>query len=100
VPTAFICAANLTVSRNARFTVEYQLLHCSQTGGGIQQIYAMQLICEHADSKQRFSGATIAPATDAGCSCPLVLEVLDLCGNPQIPVEWMYKMDNVPWAEP
>lgn len=68
-----------------------QLLHCSQTGGWFQQICAVQLICEHTESTWRFSGVMIAPVTDAGRSCPLVPEILDLYGSPQIPVKQTYK---------
>ena len=68
-----------------------KLLHCSETGGWIQQICAMRLICECTESTQRLSCAMIAPLTDAGRSCPLVTEVLDLCGSPQLPVEQIYK---------
>lgn len=64
-----------------------QLLHGSQTGGWIEQICAVQLICEGTESMQRLCGAMIAPVTDVGCSCPLVPEILDLCRSSQIPVE-------------
>lgn len=42
---------------------------------------------------QRLSGAVIAPVTDAGHSRPLIPEVLDLCGSPEILVEQIYKRE-------